>query len=366
LSARQWLVVAAIVAAVLVATPRAWKKIERFETGPDYRVPYALSKDYWLYERRLERLTPTDIVVVGDSVIWGEYVRADGTLSHFLSEQSGQPGRYVNAGVNGLFPLAFEGLISDYGDPVRHRKVILHCNLLWMSSPKADLRTEKEERFNHADLVPQFSPRIPCYKADLNRRLSALVERHFAFSQWVNHLQVAYFGQKNFLAWTLDDEGGELPQLPNAYKNPVAQITMAVPPEPAVDPERGPESPRHKPWSTTGEGSTRFEWVELDQSLQWAAFQRLVKVLQSRGNDLLVVVGPFNEHIMAEENRPAFRRLRDGAADWLARNQIARIIPEPLPSVLYADASHPLTDGYQMLADRLSHEATFQTWLNAR
>jgi hypothetical protein len=85
LSARQWLVVAAIVAAVLVATPWVWKKIERFETGPDYRIPYALSKDYWLYERRLKRLAATDIVVFGDSVIWGEYVRSDGTLTHFLS-----------------------------------------------------------------------------------------------------------------------------------------------------------------------------------------------------------------------------------------------------------------------------------------
>ena len=366
LSARQWLVVAAIVTAVLVATPWVWKKIERFETGPDYRIPYTLSKDYWLYERRLKRLTPTDIVVVGDSVIWGEYVRSDGTLSHFLSEQSGQPGKFVNAGVNGLFPLAFEGLVGDYCDPVWHRKVILHCNLLWMSSPKADLHTEKEERFNHADLVPQFSPRIPCYKADLNRRFSAVVERHFAFSQWANHLQVAYFGQKNVIAWTLDDEGGEPPQLPNAFKNPVAQITLAVPPEPAVDPERGPASPRHKPRSTTGEGSTRFEWVELDQSFQWAAFRRLVELLQSRGNDLLVVVGPFNEHIMAAENRPAYRRLREGAGDWLARNQIAHVMPEPLPSALYADASHPLTDGYQMLADRLSHDATFQKWMNAR
>ncbi len=366
LSARQWLVVAAIVTAVLVATPWVWKKIERFETGPDYRIPYALSKDYWLYERRLERLTPADIVVIGDSVIWGEYVRSDGTLSHFLSEQSGQPGKFVNAGVNGLFPLAFEGLVRDYSDPVRHRKVILHCNLLWMSSPKADMHTEKEERFNHADLVPQFSPRIPCYKAELNRRFSAVVERHFAFSQWANHLQVAYFGQKNLLAWTLDDEGGEPAQLPNAYKNPVTQITLAVPPEPAVDPERGPTSPRHTPWSTTGESSTRFEWVDLDQSFQWAAFQRLVKLLRSRGNDVLVIVGPFNEHIMAAENRPAFRRLRDEAGDWLARNQITHMMPEPLPSALYADASHPLTDGYQMLADRLSHDVTFQKWVNAR
>ena len=147
LSARQWLIVFAIVTLVLVVTPWIWKKVERFDTGPNYRIPYALSKDYWLYERRLDRLAPTDIVMIGDSVIWGEYVRPDGALSHFLGEQSGQSGRFVNAGVNGLFPLAFEGLVGDYAAAIRNRKVIIHLNLLWMSSPKADLSTTKEERF---------------------------------------------------------------------------------------------------------------------------------------------------------------------------------------------------------------------------
>jgi hypothetical protein len=366
LNARHWLAVAAIVAVILLTTPWLWKRAERFDTGPDYRIPYSLSKDYWLYERRLEQLTPANIAVIGDSVIWGEYVRPDGTLSHFLSEQSGQPGKFVNAGVNGLFPLAFEGLIRHYGGPLRNRKVILHGNVLWMSSPKADLRTEKEERFNHADLVPQFSPRIPCYKADLNHRLAAIVERHFTFSQWANHLQVAYFGQKNILTWTLEEDGSTPPRYPNAYKNPFAQITLTVPSEPADDPERGPSSPRHKPWSTTGDGSARFEWVELDQSLQWAAFQRLVKLLQSRGNNVLVLVGPFNEHIMAEENRPAFRRLRDGVVDWLKKNHVQHVVPAALPSLLYADASHPLTDGYQMLANHLCSDATFQKWLSGK
>ena len=365
LDARLWLAVAAVVAVVALATPWLWKKVERFDTGPDYRIPYSLSKDYWLYDRRLERLAPTNIAIVGDSVVWGEYVRADGTFSHFLNEQSGAAGKFVNAGVNGLFPLAFEGLIRDYGESLRNRKVILHCNVLWMSSPKADLSITKEERFNHADLVPQFSPRIPCYKADLGHRLAAVVEHHFTFSQWANHLQIAYFGQKNVLTWTLEEGDGSPPRLPNAYKNPFEQITMTVPGEPARDSERGPASPRHKPWSTTGESTTRFEWVQLDQSLQWVAFQRLMRLLQSRGNSVLVVVGPFNEHIMAAENRPAFRRLRDGIAGWLAKNQIAFVLPETLPSALYADASHPLTEGYQMLAEQLSREPIFQSWLNA-
>src|SRR3989442_6924902 len=197
LSARQWVAVASMLAAVLLVTPWVWKRVERFETGTDYRTPYSLSKDYSLYERRLQKVTPTNIAVIGDSVIWGEYVRRDGTLSHFLNQvlpdgQRGPPEKFVNAAVDGLFPLALEGLIRDYGGALRHRKLILHCNVLWMSSPKADLQTEKEERFNHADLVPQFSPRIPCYKADLNHRLTVVIDRHFTFSQWANHLQVAY------------------------------------------------------------------------------------------------------------------------------------------------------------------------------
>src|SRR2546428_3730163 len=211
LNARHWIVVFVSLAIVGLLTPALWKRLERFEPGPDYRIPYELSKDYWLFQRRLQPIRPTNVVVLGDSVVWGEYVRPDGTLSHFLNEQSGQPGKFVNAGVNGLFPLAFEGLVRDYGRRLRRRKVILHCNVLWMSSPKADLRTEKEERFNHADLVPQFSPRIPCYTADLNHRLTVVIDRHFTFSQWANHLQVAYFGQKSILNWTLEEDGGTPP-----------------------------------------------------------------------------------------------------------------------------------------------------------
>ena len=367
LSFWQWLAVSLLVVLVALSVPLLWEKLERFDTGPDYRIPYQLSKDYWLYGRRLRQATdPNRIVVLGDSVTWGEYVLPDGTLSHFLNQESGEKTQFVNGGVNGLFPLALEGLIDHYGKSLRHRKVIVHCNVLWMTSPKADLSTDKEERFNHADLVPQFSPRIPCYKADANARLSAVVERNVRFLEWINHLQNAYFDQKSILNWTLADDGSDPPRYPNAWKNPFAQITFTVPPEPAVDPERGPKSPRHKPWSTTGEGSTRFEWVPLDRSLQWAAFQRLVKLLQSRDNDVLVVVGPFNQHIMAPENRPAFRQLRDGIADWLEKNHVAHVVPEVLPNALYADASHPLTEGYQLLAKRLSSDSTFQIWVDRR
>jgi hypothetical protein len=102
----------------------------------------------------------------------------------------------------------------------------------------------------------------------------------------------------------------------------------------------------------------------LEESLQWAAFQRLVTLLQSRGTDVLVLLGPFNEHIMAQENRPAFRRLRDSMAAWFTAQRVICVVPETLPSALYADASHPLTEGYQLLAERLRGDSGFQKWLN--
>src|SRR5262249_2075933 len=158
-------------------------------------------------------------------------VQLDGTLAHFLSEQSGQPGRFLNGGVNGLFPLAFEGLIRAYGQALTGRNLIVHCNLLWMSSPKADLHTAKEKRFNHADLEPQFWPRIPCYKADLSQRLGAVLEQHVTFYEWASHLQIVYFGQKSILNWTLEEDGSDPPRHPNTYKNPLAQISFHIPRE---------------------------------------------------------------------------------------------------------------------------------------
>lgn len=366
LTAREWLLVFGVVLAFVVLAPWAWKKVERFPTGPDYRQPYALSKDYWLYERRLQELPANSAVVLGDSVVWGEYVLPDGTLSHFLSAEAGQPDAFANIGVNGLFPLALEGLVAHYGHALRGRKVILHCNVLWMSSPKADLQTKKEERFNHARLVPQFSPRIPCYRADASERLGIVLERELPILSWVNHLQCVSFNQKSIPDWTLEAGEGDPPSRPNTYKNPLTQITLQIPGAPASDPERGPASPRHKPWSTTAEGSTRFDWVALESSLQWAAFQRLTRLLRARGNDVLVVVGPFNEHLMTADNRAAYRQLRDGIVARLGQEKIPTVVPEPLASPLYADASHPLTEGYQVLAQRLMRDASFQSWKTQR
>jgi hypothetical protein len=86
-------------------------------------------------------------------------------------------------------------------------------------------------------------------------------------------------------------------------------------------------------------------------------------LLRQRGNDVLVIVGPFNEHMIAPEQRPTFHGLRDGIAAWLASEGVPAIVPPTLASSLYADASHPLTEGYAELARQLSQDQTFRNWL---
>jgi len=38
-------------------------------------------------------------------------------------------------------------------------------------------------------------------------------------------------------------------------------------------------------------------------------------------------------------------------------------VPDILPSELYADASHPLTAGYELLAKRIYADESFRKWL---
>lgn len=364
LSAPEWVAVLAILAAIALVTPPLWERLEQFHPNPDYRIPYALSRDYWLYGRYLRRVADSHpVVVLGDSVVWGEYVAPDGTLSHFLNGVAGETNRFANAGLNGLFPLALEGLLRHHGQALRRQKIILHANPLWLTSPEADLSTTKEQPFNHARLVPQFHPRIPCYRADPTERLSAAIEQHCRFFAWVSHLQNACFDQQSLPQWTLADNDTTPPRYPNAWRNPLSAISLRIPNTLPDSAERGPDSPRHKPWSTKTTGTTHFQWVAPEHSLQWHALQRVIRSLRARGNDVLVLVGPFNEHLMAPQNRPAYRTIRTHITHWLYQNQIPHVLPETLPSLLYADASHPMTAGYALLAKRLWETHTFQAWL---
>ncbi|MBT6789035.1 MAG: hypothetical protein HOA45_05170 [Verrucomicrobia bacterium] len=357
LSARQWVCALGLSLGLAWLLPVVWSAFESFEPVPHYRVPYELSNDYWLYERWLDQLPPDAISVVGDSVVWGEYTAHDGTLSRFLGDATGAP--FANAGINGLYPLALRGLIEHHGGALAKRRVLLHCNLLWMSDREADMQLEKEQVFNHPALVPQFTPSIPCYRADTDTRLGRALERRLEPLSWVRHLQQTYFEQKSAPEWTMADDGKFPPTYPNTYRLPVGVPLSAELPSA----KRGLASERHKPWSANQSGQVNMEWVTPESSLQWQAFRRLAKRLKGRGSDLLVVVGPLNEHMMNDTTREKYLGFRIAVAAWLSAEGIRFVVPEVLPRDEFADASHPLTQGYERLAKRLAAAPVFQSWL---
>ena len=346
LSPAEWLIAAIVLLALFYFLPILWKRIEPLDAGADYRIPYRLGNDYWTYNRYCaEACRDGKTLVLGDSVIWGHYVPSDETLSHYLSELSGE--LFANVGVDGIHPAALSGLITHYGRDISDQDVILNCNLLWMSSERHDLQVTKEFSFNHPTLVPQFFPRIPCYRASLEERLAIVVGRTVPLSGWADHLRIAYYDGADLSTWTLE----------HPYENPLGPITFELP-----SPDPSPE-PSAEPWTQRGIRPYNPPWVPLEQSFQWAQFRRTLETLRRRGNRVFVVVGPFNEHMLTEESLENYNKRKDEAEAWLRENEIPHAVPAALPSDLYADASHPLAEGYSLLAKRLLQDESFRRFL---
>ncbi len=345
LSGREWVIAAIICLATLYFGPELWGQLGELKVGPDYRLPYKLSGDYWLYDRLCGKACAKyQTVLVGDSVIWGHYVPADATLSHYLNEYSGQD-QFANLGVDGFHPAALWGLVKYYGRDITNKEVILHLNPLWMSNKKQDLQTEKEYRFHHPKLVPQFRPRIPSYKESWSDRVSIVIGRHVDFPAWTSHLRTAYFENMNVPAWTMK----------HPYENPLKAVTLELP----VAKEDHPTDDRS--WNERGMGKRSFHWVELGTSLQWKMFRRTVELLRERDNTVFVLVGPFNEHMIEDESLEAYDEMKDGIEDWLQQNNTPYLMPEPLPGRFYSDASHPLAEGYALLAKQVMEDESFKS-----
>ena len=332
--------------ALMLLAPAASKRAESFRPGSDYRVPYKLSNDYWHYRRYCRQAcTQERTPVIGDSVVWGHYVAPDETLSHHLNEIVGSE-RFANLGLDGTHPAALNGLVRHYAGGIEGRAVLLHFNPLWMTSKKHDLQTTKEFHFNHPKLVAQFRSGIPCYRASFSTRLWAAVEQRVPFVSWTSHLRCAYWENTGLPAWTLQQP----------YANPLSPFRAGLPqPRPSGDPV---------PQQRTDAATRRHDlaWVELAESLQWRFFRQSIEHLKERHCAVFVLVGPFNEHLLSEADVARYGRIKHGIRTWLASREISHLIPPVLPAEHYADASHPVAEGYALLAQQLLQDASFNAW----
>ncbi len=337
LSGRWWAAALVAMLVLMEALPALWDRREQFRPGVDYRLPYTLSEDYYLYERYCQvRAGQEKVLVVGDSVVWGEYVRPDETLHHYLNELKGME-QFANLGVNGMHPVSLSGLMAGYAKALKGRRIILHYNPLWMSSQRHDLQVAERFQFNHARLAPQFAMKIPCYHADWSERLGIAITRRWHFYNWLRHVKLTYYESVDLPGWLYE----------HPYENPLGPLGRSLPkPSDALRSEQ-------VDWRGRGLREHGFEWVVLEQSLQWRQFRQTLETLRQRDNEVVVLVGPFNEHMLTAESLAAYEQIKAGIGAYLTEKKIPYVMAEPLPSELYADASHPLPAGYEQVAKQI-------------
>ena len=333
------------------ATPALYRQGDSFIAPDGYRTPFQLSDDYWQYDIVGRQWVDEErVLMLGDSVIWGEYVLPNESLPGQLNRDQEEL-TFANGGVNGLHPLAMLGIVNHFLPTLQNQPVVVHCNLIWMSSPDRDLTTKSEIPFNHESLVPQFSPTIPCYRATPSERLGNKVFQHTSLRPLVRHLRMLYLSGQDYQTWSLERARRER----EGIENPPIHAVSRIP----VDKLRHPDIS----WEERGIPQQNYNWVPLEKSLQWWAFRETVMLLESRGCDVYVIIGPFNEHLLAAENRTDWEHMRHKVSEWLETHEIAYDAPTILSSKLYADASHPLEQGYQELSHEILRAPNFQDWL---
>lgn len=344
---KEWVTVGIIILTIFYLTPVFWQKLELFNPTSDFRLPYNLSNDYWMFNRWCKVASQKyPIFIIGDSVVWGQYVKRDQTLSSYLNSIAGEA-LFANTGVDGLHPAAMCGLIKYYGRAISKKGVIVPLNPLWMTSKKIDLQEKEEFRFNHPRLVPLLFPRLPCYRPSLTERVGVIAERNIPFFSWITHIKTNYFDNMAIQNWTTA----------NPYKNPLKAITLEIPvPE---------DKPKSKPvsWLEGGIKKQDFPWVKIEESLQWDFFKKTVKILKSRNNKVFVLLGPFNPYLMTPESLKEYYVFLDGIKRWLEQEKIDYFLAPALPSEYYADASHPVREGYSKIAEELFKDEVFKKWI---
>jgi hypothetical protein len=341
LSLRDWLVVLLLITALCAAIPLIPFRSERPDIDRDYRIPFNKSNHYDLYHRFTTLAAaqfPT--LLVGDSVVWGQFADRHETLSHYLNDRTAQP-RYVNAGVDGMHPIALEQLLEHHATAIQKKDVVLQMNPLWLMIPKGRLPRELADPLqNRPGLVPRLaaSPN-GTYQEAIEAALARALDGS-PIDRWIERVADS---RVDFLDWTVD----------HPYESPVNAMSAGLP---ASD---DTYAVKKIPWKGTESAKLDYGWPILRQHPQWKAFERILGLLQARQNRILVLLGPMNEHMMKPTMLEGYLRLKKEIEERVVARGIACVAAPKLDSTHYSDICHPLAAGYKELAKELlrSHSA---------
>ena len=323
---------------IFMLLPLCWRHFEKFDFDKDFRLAEKYRDDYWVYQKWAnEAAKKYPVIFLGDSVIWGMYVNNENTLPAKLNKLAGKE-LVANLAIDGLHSVALEGLLENYAKSVKDKTVILHYNPLWMNSRDYDLSGEKAMRIHHPRLIPQFIGKPASYDEDLTARMDAVKEKNIAFFSLLNHVRLAFFDNEDFREWMVE----------NPYANPLKEIGKKLE---IAEKEKNTNS--GDDWSKKGITPQNWDWLPLEKSRQWKAFEGIISILQNNNNKVLVMVGPINPYILTKESLSKYRKLQNDIKDFLEKKKIDCCIVPDMPSETYADASHPLEKGYQIIADKL-------------
>lgn len=319
--------------------PAVWYGLESSPQQTNFRIPKNQSNDYWLFAKWCDEVKSDEIIILGDSAIWGHYVDAENTLSANLNDAL-KKDIFKNGGVSGLHSLGLNGLINNYIN-LNGRKVVLQFAPLWITSPIQDVSVKgKKGTLNHPTLLPQLVGTPKGYEPEFEERISVFFQQKLPVLRLSEHLSHKYFKSDGFYEWLIKHPG----------KNPLE-----------IDDESLKEEEFEKdkaPWSGPLQN---FEWVELEKSFQWLAFKESFETLK-KNNDVFILLGPFNEFILTKESLAKYESIKAEISKYLEANSISYVWADKLKSDLFGDASHPLEEGYKVLAEKLIKNKKFSKW----
>lgn len=331
-----------ILAAAAAALPRIFPMACVSDFSGDYRIPYSMGYDYFLYARYAEQVSLMDVIpVIGDSVIWGHYTDSINTLSAHLNRIYKQK-KFMNMGLDGIHPAVMKGLVEMNAPYFRNRKIIAGINLLWMSSPRHDLTGPVNREINHKLLLPQFETVIPSYSPSTEERVSSVIDRSVTLFMWIDHLKLEKFAGKSFYQWTMDNPGECISKYFTVHADKFT-------PPAGLNPEKMQEQ--------------SIEWVSADKSLQWKFMLETLLMLKKNGNRVIAVITPFNTYMMNEESRKKYYEILSKMESGLRANGIIAVMPSKPGRKYFADASHPTSEGYRLIADHLIGNRDFARFM---